>query len=582
MDRQTEQPSSDGRRAPPRREKRPHRPGTRLRSRRWFQVGGVVVAVIVVLMALAPTVLSTTAGNRLLIAAANHRISGHLAADHISLGWLSGFTARGLTIADTAGRRVLDLPRVDTELTLLGALRSPPPLGKASVEVRSVDIVSYPDGTSSLSRIFGPGKGALQLPFTGDVQFSVAQASWRALGQGAVQARNGTGRIVIAADRLSADLKSLIEAPGLEASTLRAHAVADVDTSRALLVVREPSTIAEGQDNRLELAAGTRLSWGDEESDAKLTLRYDLRRLAALLAPALPGSLRMAGKHAATLHITGKLADGAGLGRLRKLTVAPTSFAYDRIEMRGLALHQGRLPVQLVRGVISFNEAELAANHGVVVLAGRIDLNGTEPRYLLDQPRVVARNVALNDELATGPLVFLPVSWGRQPKGAVSGTATVRLDQASVPLSKAGLRKEGRLSGQLNLVGLNADAPAIHAIVRALGPLAALAPKVAVRDQSMTVPFVLQDGRVQFEGVAVTAEPLQMSFSGTVGLDGTLMASSIVGVAGFSAPATVGITGTVQEPKVKLTSALGPGGLGKTLEEAPGLLEKLLGKGKEH
>jgi hypothetical protein len=543
-------------------------------------------AVTLALVALSPTILSTTAGNRLLIAAVNRRISGHLAADHLSLGWLSGFTARGLTIDDPAGHRVVDLPRLDTEVSLLGALGRPTPVGKAYVEVRSIDIISYPDGSSSLSRVFGATKAAPparapRLPFTGDVQFSVARATFAASGGSHVQARNCTGRVVVAADRLSADMKSLIEAPGLEASTLRLHAVADIDASRGLLVVGEPSTLEEGQDNRLELAAGTRLSWGDEESDATLTLRYDLHRLAALLAPVLPSTLRVAGKHEATLHITGKLAEGAGLARLRTLTVAPVSFAYDRIEMYGLTLSYGRLPVRLARGVLSFGDAELAANDGVIVLAGRIDLNGTEPRYLLEEPRVVVRDVDLNDELATGPLAFLPVSWGRPAKGAIRGTVTVHLDQASVPLSQAGLMKDGRLAGQLHVAHLNADAPAIRAMVHALGPVASLAPNVAVRDQSMTVPFALKDGRVQFDSVAITAAPFKLSFSGSVGLDGSLVARSMVRVGGIATPATIAITGTVQEPKVALTSGLGPGDLGKSVEEVPGLLEQLLKKGKK-
>jgi hypothetical protein len=579
----------------------PDRPPHPKHARRRFALIAIAatLALVALLLALGPSLLSTAAGNRWLVARVNRRIAGHLALERLSIGWRAGLTLRGLVLADAEGQRILDVPRVDTHLSLLAALRRPAAFGDTTIDIERADIVSYDDGTTNLARALdGPrddpprGTGDQQqrpqdLPLTGDLTFSVQRASWSSPKGPGLAARAAAGRIFIEGPhgRLRAGARGTVSAPEITPSTLRLHLVGDLDAARGLLDLTEPAMLeeqnasagtSEAGGNRLAIDSGTRLSWGEEENEAHVSLHYDLARLAKLLSPALPPSLRMSGQHTTDLHVKGRLAEGAGLRRLRTLTLYPTAFTFDRLELSGLSLHDGRIPVQLEGGRLSFGDAEVAAASGSLQLAGQIDLNAPVPTYDLATPHTVARDLPLNEELTAGPLAFLPFGWGRSGTTSITGQASVKLERAALPLSRDALEKRGTAAGEVSVTHLTTSIPIVEAMAKALGPVAWLRHLQGFesRDQSLTIPFRLEGGRVAFEGLRLLAGPLTVSMAGSVGVDGTLDVTSHLQAAGVALPAVLAIKGTTRAPDVKVQQ-----NLQAPLEQAPGLLEKLLKKG---
>jgi hypothetical protein len=150
------------------------------RPRRWKRkllVGvAAVLALLLILIALLPTLLSTGPGTRFIVGLAEDSINGSVELDDLSIGWFSGTRVAGLVVEDTQGRPVLQSGEITTDATVrdfLGyALGGDLDLGDVSLDANLPVVEIKPDGTTNLADVFATGgesEDSGQQSITGDI-----------------------------------------------------------------------------------------------------------------------------------------------------------------------------------------------------------------------------------------------------------------------------------------------------------------------------------------------------------------------------------------------------------------------------
>lgn len=131
------------------------RPRPRRRwGRRIAVLGGLLLIAALALGALAPTLLSSGAGSRWLIAQVNARIAGRLSADGLALSWTGPQTLRGLRVADPEQRDVLAVERVTVGAGLWNLITSGLALGDVTITSPRVTLYVDEHNQTSLPRAF--------------------------------------------------------------------------------------------------------------------------------------------------------------------------------------------------------------------------------------------------------------------------------------------------------------------------------------------------------------------------------------------------------------------------------------------
>ncbi len=129
------------------------RPARRWHWRRWLIGLAVVIVLLLVIVALLPTILSTAWGNRVLANRINASIPGSIKAEHISVGWLKGPTATDLKLYDPEGRLVADVSQFKApEAKLLPIMFGSRHFGQATVDVREAHVRQNPGEPTNLQR----------------------------------------------------------------------------------------------------------------------------------------------------------------------------------------------------------------------------------------------------------------------------------------------------------------------------------------------------------------------------------------------------------------------------------------------
>lgn len=149
--------------------------------RRWLVYGlfGLLI-VLVLLVVLAPTILSTPPGQRLVVSLINDTVRGSVTIDTLSLSWLGGQRIRGVEILDPAGTKVGRLEELSTELTLLEAIQRRLSLGQTTIRGLTADLVVDESGANNLGNVFEPRRSStadaapLAVPFTGNIELTDA------------------------------------------------------------------------------------------------------------------------------------------------------------------------------------------------------------------------------------------------------------------------------------------------------------------------------------------------------------------------------------------------------------------------
>lgn len=294
----------------------------RYQQGRALKVSLVLFALLALFVLALPALVSSGPGTQVVTRLANGAIPGELAIDELSLGWFSGQRASGVRIADPEGTEVIRLQQLDTELTLLQALRGELTVGLTRLEGLRAELVVDEDGSLNLDRALGLGgeaqaeSGPVMVPATGNVQLEGAHVSWHTPGMPpvALTELNGQARLdpvtrvldfrldgvsQLAEERGSllvrGELRDFLDAQGvLTPSSLRFDGHAELENLPLALV----DGIA-GLDGLLLAALGDRLTLQLTGTEQQMALNARAPLLKADLAFDLVGEqleLREAGR----------------------------------------------------------------------------------------------------------------------------------------------------------------------------------------------------------------------------------------------------------------------------------------------
>src|SRR5688572_26667975 len=129
----------------------PSTPAPKRKKRRWPKVLGVIVVLILLLVLCLPWIASTAPVRGIVVSKINNNLNGSVAIDDYSVGWTSGINASGVKVYDAQKNLMLSVPKVSTELSLLGAMRGDLNLGDTVIDVRLDKIVVDKDGNVNLA-----------------------------------------------------------------------------------------------------------------------------------------------------------------------------------------------------------------------------------------------------------------------------------------------------------------------------------------------------------------------------------------------------------------------------------------------
>ncbi len=129
-------------------------PQARKKRRRWLWVLLGVLAALIVLVWVAPYLVSTPTGTRLLLSAVKARLKGEVEIDDLSISWLGPTYVEGLRVRDPAGEEVLKIKKVNWAGGIWRAVFSGEDFGRIDVDSPDVTLRVDKDGRISLKEAF--------------------------------------------------------------------------------------------------------------------------------------------------------------------------------------------------------------------------------------------------------------------------------------------------------------------------------------------------------------------------------------------------------------------------------------------
>lgn len=123
-----------------------------------------IVALLVVALSIAPTLLSTAFGRGLILDAANRSVQGTLDIESLELSWFGPQQATAITLRHPDGTEVARVDAFQTELGLFDAIRGHLPLGLTRVETLRINLAVDSDGSHNLAEALAPSTPPAQLP----------------------------------------------------------------------------------------------------------------------------------------------------------------------------------------------------------------------------------------------------------------------------------------------------------------------------------------------------------------------------------------------------------------------------------
>ncbi len=137
-------------------------PEKRRKKKHWvLRILLVLLLLLILLVAFAPFLASLSPVRGIVVGQVNNKLAGSLEIGSYSVGWTSGISASGIKVYDDRKNLVLDIPKFETGLSLIGAAKGNFNLGKTSAEVQAINIEVYPDGSTSLDHIAKPSAAPL-------------------------------------------------------------------------------------------------------------------------------------------------------------------------------------------------------------------------------------------------------------------------------------------------------------------------------------------------------------------------------------------------------------------------------------
>ena len=125
---------------------------------------GAILALLLVAALLAPTIASTGFARSMIERQASGFIDGSLKIDSTSFGWFSGQKIGGIKVYDQNQSLVLEVDRVETELSLAGAIRGNLALGNTLVDVNLTRLQVDPQGRTNYEQLLKPAAAGPSTP----------------------------------------------------------------------------------------------------------------------------------------------------------------------------------------------------------------------------------------------------------------------------------------------------------------------------------------------------------------------------------------------------------------------------------
>ncbi|GEM_PF-2553862 len=126
------------------------------RRRRWLWALLALFALGVLLVALAPTLLSTGPARRFVLGKVSGQINGSVTASSWSFGWFSGVRMTDLKVSDAAGKEMLTVSSISAPAGLLSMARSTKELQTVEVVRPQVELVVDADGQTNFQKLMKP------------------------------------------------------------------------------------------------------------------------------------------------------------------------------------------------------------------------------------------------------------------------------------------------------------------------------------------------------------------------------------------------------------------------------------------
>lgn len=174
------------------------------RGRRYLWILLGLLLVLLAVAAAAPSLLSTPPVRDAALGWYNRSIAGEVSAAGVSLSWFGGQSARDVVIRDARGEAVLRLGGLETDLTLVDALRGRFTLGRTVASGLDIDLRFAGDGTSNLAGALAgePGTetegGGLVAPVTGNMTLVDGRVAVTAPGIDPIVLENLSGDVTMA------------------------------------------------------------------------------------------------------------------------------------------------------------------------------------------------------------------------------------------------------------------------------------------------------------------------------------------------------------------------------------------------
>ena len=126
-------------------------PPKKHRRRLWLKIAGGLVAFLILLVLLLPTIAGTRIVRSIVVGKINDRLNGKIEIADWSFGWTSGARIDGVKLTDADGRQLLQLAHLDAPVSLIGVMRGKYDLGKVVVDGLDFNARREADGRLNFS-----------------------------------------------------------------------------------------------------------------------------------------------------------------------------------------------------------------------------------------------------------------------------------------------------------------------------------------------------------------------------------------------------------------------------------------------
>lgn len=131
-------------------------PKPKKKKRRLLKVLATLFILLLVFIALLPTLVSTGFGTGMVLSFVNKGMPGTVEIDDLNVGWFSSTSIKSMRLKDPDGEVVLAATVDAPNVTLISLIRGDMAIGDATLTADEVNIEQYKDGTTNLERALGP------------------------------------------------------------------------------------------------------------------------------------------------------------------------------------------------------------------------------------------------------------------------------------------------------------------------------------------------------------------------------------------------------------------------------------------